>query len=80
MTKKYPLVLVEWDDAWSTSDKTQTDNRKLDEPMIRRSIGFEIRRRPRVIIAQTIDDKLGCEILSIPRSQVRKITRLKEDG
>jgi len=81
MTKKYPVVIVEWEDAWGTDQAANTDDLELRTPLIRRSAGYLIRKRPQMILAITLDGKRRLQnILAIPPKMVRKVTRLKEDG
>lgn len=80
MTKKYPVVLVEWEDAWSTTDKVEIGLRRLHEPLMRRAAGFQIGSRPKLLIAQSLyDGKFAQDVLVIPHAMIRKVTRLKED-
>jgi len=82
MTKKYPVVIVEWEDAFVTGGIKPVEDGEANEPCVRHSVGFLVKRGPRLIIVQTETGAFSTiqDTLSIPKSLVRKLTRLKEDG
>ena len=79
--RKYPLVEIEWEDAYSTGSRQEKDNPLITGAYLRSSVGYLLQRRPRIVLAMTIDDgKFVQDTITIPSKTVRKLTRLKEDG
>lgn len=77
MKKKYPLVEVKWEDAWSTGRHYEPENKLLYEPSHTTSIGFLLRRKPRYVLAQSFTQSgMVHDTLCIPKGCVRKVRRI----
>jgi hypothetical protein len=75
--KDFPLVEVEWLDAWFERDEQTIDDMKDDEPIT--LVGYLVRDNPRLVsVAQEWlrDDDNFRATTHIPRSLVVRITPL----
>lgn len=73
---KYPLKLIEWEDAYSGDHRWTPAEDLVDEPvaLIIQSIGFEVRRtaeRLTLAMSLTSDGKV-CDLFTIPLVMIRK--------
>lgn len=77
MPDKYPIVLVEWEDAHITSDAVRIDDA---QPEMRKVVGFLFQDGERLLLGMTHDGELTQGAFIIPRGVVKKITRLRKRG
>ena len=82
MPDKYPIVLVEWEDAHAEGTLYDIDSPVPRVPYKRRSVGFLIQEEPNVLLAMTLDegDTKMQDTLTILPGMVKKITRLRKRG
>ena len=74
----YPLVEVKWEDAWSSGSHRDPDDKFLTEPAVTTSVGFLLKRKPRLVLAQSMTQAQRVyDTLTIPKGCVKKIKRLK---
>lgn len=80
MKQKFPLVLIEWEDAYSGNHdwfKIETMPEAV-QPVFVMSVGFLMRINPdRLTIAQSFSHDSAASLWTIPRKMVRKITKLR---
>lgn len=78
--KKYPLVEVTWEDAWSTGMQCKPDDSFLRTPALTKSVGYLLERRPRIILVQSLaqtSDRIH-DTLTLPPHTERKVTYLTQ--
>lgn len=79
--KKYPMVEVEWVDSVRTGGwRTVEDYERAAGSAVCRSIGYTFKsNRKDIVLVQSLDPGNGnvTDSISIPRSAVRKVTRLE---
>jgi len=83
MTKKYPIALIEWEDAFTAGRaRTSDDLGELDGPCLKFSVGFVVKRGKRLVLAQTITPGYGTieDTITVPRSLIHKYAELKADA
>lgn len=88
MSTEYPVVLIEWEDAFATGPGVQPNDPGLLEEHRQVSVGHLIRRtRRHYVLAQSLvvspydpQSVLARDTLTLPRGVVRRFMRLKEDA
>lgn len=77
--KKYPLIVVEWDDVSSFSSWEEIEKSQQAKPFRAKMVGWEIHRdRENIVIATAFDNDGECNGRRvIPRGCIRDIRRLE---
>jgi hypothetical protein len=81
MEMKCPLVLVEWEDAFSTDEWTDLD--QLERGCLSCvTVGFLVHRSKKtLIVAGTVSkDGQGCCVMHIPARWVKRVQKLPGGG
>jgi len=77
---KYPIVLVEWADAFSLDEEMGIDAKEARQVHTRYSVGYLTERSPQVVLASTMSRE-GTAMqgtLTIPQGIVVKVTELRK--
>ncbi len=77
---RYPIVDVQWDDAWGSEDKNGTKSKPDKcEPWLKRTVGFLVKRNKKgVLVSQELNEDGAYEYNTfVPKGAITKMRTLK---
>lgn len=82
----WPVVVVEWEDAWLAPGEGTVDELAEYKPAVRRSVGFLVREDEGHLFLAGCDDRAAerdneyDELVVLPRGMVRRVDRYERMG